>query len=91
MQVKPAGNWILPIDKFCSNWHTKNSLEVPRGNAANFRVRCADKYFYSFRVYFRNTEQVISGPQLICGTDPIGRRNLLKVYATFKKKAKVYN
>ena len=29
-----------------------NSLEVPRGNAANFRAQEANKYFYSFGFNF---------------------------------------
>ena len=52
MQVKPAGNSILPIDKFCSNWHAKNSLEIARGNTANFPAWRAMKYFTTLRFNF---------------------------------------
>ena len=50
MQLKPAGNSILPIDKFCSNWHTNNSLDKARSNAANFPARHYIKYLCNFRV-----------------------------------------
>ena len=47
---KTSGKFDITIDKFCSNWHAKNSLEVPRRNAASFRACRAMKYLYSFRV-----------------------------------------
>ena len=33
-------------------------------------------------------EQMISGRELICGTDPIGHRNLLTVIAHYAQKVK---